>query len=146
MNTAIDYDDFIFCMEQDEDLFNIKYLEQVFQHINIDNLDEIIERTKLFSAKQLDDILNANGETLLNLCCQQSSNPLVIQYLLDIGCSMRVKNIYGMDAGIHLLSNKRLNRESAMEFLTIYHKQQDEQNLQKIINNRNNKGFYNEEQ
>ena len=44
MNSVIDYNDFIFCMEQDEDLFNIKYLEQVFQHINIDDLDEIIER------------------------------------------------------------------------------------------------------
>lgn len=119
---ANDIDEFVLYMTQDEDLFNIRYLEKVFPNLNVDDLEDIIERTKIMSGKQLDDIANINGETLLNICCMQSRNPCVIQYLLDLGCSMHIKNVFGMDAGTHLLSNKRIDRESAMEFLTIYHK------------------------
>jgi ankyrin repeat protein len=125
--------DFMVAMAMDEDLGNIKLLERVFTNIELDNLDEVIERTKLYTGKELDDILNINGETLLNLCCMQSSNANIIQYLLDLGCSMHIPNIYGMDAGIHLFSNKRIDRETAMEFLSIYHRQKEEHDLQQII-------------
>ena len=59
--------DFMVAMAMDENLGNIKLLERVFTNIDLDNLDEVIERTKLFTGKELDDILNINGETLLNL-------------------------------------------------------------------------------
>lgn len=151
-------------LSQDEDKFwedEFKFLEippehikdfletpievEIFSKINLDDLDNVIAYTKDLTADKLDNMLNLNGETILSLACSQSNNPEVIRYLIDKGCHLSHTNYYNMDCASHLLNNKRLPNEDAVNFGIMYEWEKEEIQMQQIINNGNdNKGNYNE--
>lgn len=151
-------------LAQDEDKFwedEFKFLEippehikdfletpievEIFSKINLDDLDNVVAYTKDLSADKLDNMLNLNGETILSLACSQSNNPEVIRYLIDKGCHLSHTNYYNMDCASHLLNNKRLPNEDAVNFAIMYEWEKEEIQMQQIINNGNdNKGNNNE--
>lgn len=151
-------------LSQDEDKFwkdEFKFLEippehikdfletpievEIFSKINLDDLDNVVAYTKDLTADKLDSMLNLNGETILSLACSQSNNPEVIRYLIDKGCHLSHTNYYYMDCSAHLLNNKRLPNEDAVNFAIMYEWEKEELQMQQIINNGNdNKGNYDE--
>ena len=114
---------------------------EIFSKINLDDLDNVVAYTKDLTADKLDNMLNLNGETILSLACSQSNNPEVIRYLIDKGCHLSHTNHYNMDCSAHLLNNKRLPNEDAVNFGIMYEWEKEELQMQQIINNGNdNKG------
>lgn len=118
---------------------------EIFSKVDLDNFDNVVALTQNLSAEKLDNMLNMNGETILSLACAQSNNPAVIQYLIDKGCHLSHTNHFLMDCSAHLLNNKRLPNEDAVNFAMMYEWEKEEIQMQQIINNGNdNKGDSNE--